>query len=30
MELDKFTIVKVNNPLINGDQLLHIGEFINN
>jgi hypothetical protein len=30
MKLDKFTMVKVDNLLINGDQLLWTSEFINN
>jgi hypothetical protein len=29
MKLDKFTMVEVANHLINGDQLLWAGEFIN-
>jgi hypothetical protein len=30
MKLNKFTMVKVTNPLENGDQLLRTNEFINN
>jgi hypothetical protein len=29
MKLNKFTMVKMANPLIKGNQLLQIGEFIN-
>jgi hypothetical protein len=27
--LDKFTIVKMGNPIVNEDELLQIGEFTN-
>jgi hypothetical protein len=29
MNLDKFTMAKVNKPLMNGDHLLQTSEFIN-